>query len=349
MSGSQEIKPPDPPVSIYIERPPIEDYCYLKCQEPGGLVVIKAPQKMGKTLLIDKTLKRLSRENSNYKTIKLSFRELDFPAQSQPSLKYLLQWLCMKVGREINPESKVHNIWTELQPVKTNCTSYFEDHILPQISQDNSLIILALDDVDQLFSHEVIIKNFSELLRSWHEKKNEVWSRLSMILAFSTTPYYRLPEGSPFTNVATIRELRKLNPEEIQNFAKFHQIEWEINDQVSRVEDLTGGHPHPIKLALEEIKYQNSSLEEILSLAHTQQGIYRSYLNNMLICLRQDENLKRAYHTLVESRQSISSVSLDIQTASKLHGMGLIKFEGNEIISSCRLYQLYFSQHLNLQ
>ncbi|MEH1887670.1 AAA-like domain-containing protein [Nostoc sp.] len=41
---------------IYIERPPIEDKSYKAIVQPGTLIRLKAPQRMGKTLLLEKTL-----------------------------------------------------------------------------------------------------------------------------------------------------------------------------------------------------------------------------------------------------------------------------------------------------
>ncbi|NEO49996.1 MAG: hypothetical protein F6K55_40285, partial [Moorea sp. SIO4A3] len=36
---------------IYIERPPVEARCYQEIVKPGALIRIKAPKRMGKTLL----------------------------------------------------------------------------------------------------------------------------------------------------------------------------------------------------------------------------------------------------------------------------------------------------------
>ncbi len=42
--------------SLYIERPPIEEKCYKEIVKPWALIRIKSPQKMGKTLLLEKLL-----------------------------------------------------------------------------------------------------------------------------------------------------------------------------------------------------------------------------------------------------------------------------------------------------
>lgn len=42
--------------TVYIKRPPIEDKSYITILQPGALIRIKAAQKMGKTLLLDKLL-----------------------------------------------------------------------------------------------------------------------------------------------------------------------------------------------------------------------------------------------------------------------------------------------------
>ncbi len=54
-------------VSHYVERPPIESRCYETILQPGSLLRIKAPKRMGKTLLIDKILHQATQQN--YRTV----------------------------------------------------------------------------------------------------------------------------------------------------------------------------------------------------------------------------------------------------------------------------------------
>lgn len=59
----------------YIERPPIEEKCYKAIVQPGALIRIKAPQRMGKTLLLEKILDH-SRQQG-YETVKLDLKLAD--------------------------------------------------------------------------------------------------------------------------------------------------------------------------------------------------------------------------------------------------------------------------------
>ncbi|HEY9778996.1 MAG TPA: AAA-like domain-containing protein, partial [Leptolyngbyaceae cyanobacterium] len=61
---------PESEVINYVERPPIESRCYDTILQPGSLLRIKAPKRMGKTWLIDKILHQAAKEN--YGTVRLS-------------------------------------------------------------------------------------------------------------------------------------------------------------------------------------------------------------------------------------------------------------------------------------
>ena len=74
--------------SFYVERPPIEQNCYQAIIEPGALLRIKAPAKMGKTLLLEKILEYGNQKN--YKTVKFDFQLADPSVLTD--LKTFLQW-----------------------------------------------------------------------------------------------------------------------------------------------------------------------------------------------------------------------------------------------------------------
>ncbi|MEH1899791.1 MAG: AAA-like domain-containing protein [Nostoc sp.] len=79
---------------IYIERPPIEDKSYKAIVQPGALIRLKAPQRMGKTLLLEKTLDYARHQGYQTAKIDLQLADIDILA----NLKAFLQWLCVDVA-----------------------------------------------------------------------------------------------------------------------------------------------------------------------------------------------------------------------------------------------------------
>lgn len=65
----------EPTTNIYIERPPIEENCYQAILQAGALIRIKAPQRMGKTLLLEKLLDYARQQG--YQTAKLDLKLAD--------------------------------------------------------------------------------------------------------------------------------------------------------------------------------------------------------------------------------------------------------------------------------
>ncbi|VXD23878.1 hypothetical protein PL8927_790046 [Planktothrix serta PCC 8927] len=78
------------PSDFYIEHPPTESKCYQEILNLGALIRIKAPRKMGKTLLLNRLLNYAKQQN--HKTVILNFEEVDSEILSQ--YKTLLQWFC---------------------------------------------------------------------------------------------------------------------------------------------------------------------------------------------------------------------------------------------------------------
>jgi hypothetical protein len=80
--------------NIYIERPPIEVKCYQEILQPGVLIRIKAPQKMGKSWLLENLLS-YTREQG-YQTVKLDLQQAENSILD--NLKTFLQWVCVDVS-----------------------------------------------------------------------------------------------------------------------------------------------------------------------------------------------------------------------------------------------------------
>ena len=82
------------PSTIYVERPAIEEKCYKAIIQPGALIRIKAPQKMGKTLLLDKLMEYA--RGKDYQIAKLDLKLADINILAD--IKTFLQWLCVDVS-----------------------------------------------------------------------------------------------------------------------------------------------------------------------------------------------------------------------------------------------------------
>lgn len=335
-----------PPVIVdsafYVERPPIETYCYEEIAKPGSLLRIKAPQHMGKTSLMDRIVQYS--KGLGYETETLSFKLAD--SNIFADLDKFSKWFCAVVSNKLRLPNKLDNYWDDLFGCNYNTTIYLQDYLLAEI---NSPLVLALDDVDLVFEHPAIASDFCVLLRGWHEQARRgnrdsgTWQKLRLIIVHATDIYSSMDiNSSPLANVGKIVELPELNPQQVKDLAHRHKLDW--NDaQVNKLMNLVGGHPYLVQLALDRIKYSNITLEQLLQEAPTEAGIYSNYLRQHLGEFEENPKLAGAFQEVVLKGDW---VQLDPVQAFKLHSMGIVKLKGNSVKPSCELYHSYFKVHL---
>ena len=329
--------------SIYIERPPIEDKCYKAIVQPGALIRIKAPQKMGKTLLLEKILDHA--RHQGYETVKLDLKLAD--NSTLTDLKTFLHWLCVNVSDSLDVSDKVDEYWQESLGLNTSCTRYFQRYLLSNI--DNSLVF-AIDNFERLFEYANIFSEFCLLLRSWYEtakqgdRMGKIWKKLRLVVVNSTEAYPTLDiNRSPF-NVGLAIELPEFNQQQVQEMVKLYELGGYFGEEgLSQLIKLVGGHPYLLNEAIANLKSQETSLEELISLAPTEQGIFSYHLRQQLESLQSDSQLKEGYTKVITVDKP---VQLNPEITFKLHSLGLVKIVRNDCIASCDLYRQYFLARL---
>lgn len=324
---------------FYIERPPIESECYNKILQPGSLIRIKAPQQMGKTMLMEKIMESVA--SQRYRTVILSLKLAD--KTHFTNLDKFLRWFCTNVSRELGLSSQIDNFWEEEDTgSKISCTTYFEDYLL---KQSDSPLVLGLDDVDLVFPHPEVYEDFFAMLRYWHEKAKTrpLWKRLRLVVVHSTEVYIPLNiDQSPF-NVGMLIELSEFSGEQVKNLAKQYGLDWDAN-QVEQLMMMLGGNPYLVQQALSYLtSRQEIKLEEFLANAPTEAGIYSHYLRQHLSIFKQHPELAIGMRKVVTAT---AGVRLESISTYKLQSMGLVKLQGNEVEPRCNLYRQYFQVRL---
>ncbi|MCC5632525.1 AAA-like domain-containing protein [Nostoc sphaeroides CHAB 2801] len=238
--------------SIYIERPPIEDKCYKAIVQPGALIRLKAPQRMGKTLLLEKTLDYARQQG--YQTAKLDLQLADIDVLA--NLKTFLQWLCVDVADSLELEPQLDKHWQEVFGLNKNCTRYFQKYLL---SLTDTPLVLAIDNFERLFEYVEIFPQFCLLLRGWYEaakqgdKIGNIWKKLRLVVVHSTESYPSLDSNhSPF-NVGLAIDLPEFNLQQITTLAKQNELRLGEQDLTGLME-LLGGHPYLVQSAITHLK-----------------------------------------------------------------------------------------------
>ncbi|MDJ0660360.1 MAG: AAA-like domain-containing protein [Crocosphaera sp.] len=326
----------------YVERLPIESDCYKAILQPGALIRLKAPRRMGKSSLLARIMNHASQNDCA--TVSLSFHLADTGLFQD--LNKFLQWFCANISLNLKISHKVTDSWDDIVGSKINCRHYFKHHILSTLEKDTPLV-LGLDDVDRLFQYPELADDFFGLLRTWHEegKNKDIWQKLRLIVVHSAEVYIPLNVNqSPF-NVGIPITLPVFTPQQVKDLAKVHKLEWSL-EEAEKLIDFVGGHPYLIRLALYNIYKKRITLEKLLSInPRTSYNIYRDHLQRQLWSLKkQNCDLFAALEKVVFATEP---VELDLVQSIKLQSLGLVNFQGHKVVISCRLYQEYFQQHFS--
>ncbi|MGK7961149.1 AAA-like domain-containing protein [Crocosphaera sp.] len=327
----------------YIPRPPIESDCCQTIFQPGALIRIKAPEKMGKTSLLKFILDYA--EKNDYRKVYLNLRSAESAMFS--SLDKFLRWFCANISRELGLNPQLDDYWDEeLFGSLVSCKTYFQSYVLENIDRP---LVLGLDNLDRIFEYADIAQDFLPMLRYWHEEANnlEIWQNLRLVIANSTEVYIKLDANqSPF-NVGKQVKLPGFNLEQVLGLAKDYNLNWAENTQQKNFTkdliEMVGGHPYLIDLALKALASKKISPEKLLAEAPTQGGIYSSHLRRHWDNLQSSPELADAMKEVVKND---TGVQLEPSTAYKLESMGLISLVGDEAQPSCQLYHRYFADNL---
>ncbi|UIE37271.1 AAA-like domain-containing protein [Leptodesmis sichuanensis] len=344
-----EIDFPDGQVSLnsplYVERfafgdptrESLEMECYRAIERPGILIRIKAPRLMGKTSLVNRILHHA--ETLGCHAISIRFQLADKAIFQD--LERFLQWFCANVGLGLRLPNRFADYWDAIFGSKISCKMYFEEYLLAQATAP---IALALDDIDRLFQYPDLADEFFGLLRAWHEeaKNRDIWRKLRLVIAHSTQVYIPLSTNkSPF-NVGFPVELPPFTPEQIQDLAERHQLDWSTQE-TQQLLALVGGYPYLVRLAFYHLWRGTLASSELLQLSPAAIAIYQEHLQYLLWNLEQEPQLWQAFAQVL---QAAAPVELELITAFKLQSMGLVHLQDKHATVSCELYRRYFRDRL---
>ncbi|GAB4376351.1 MAG: hypothetical protein Kow00121_23260 [Elainellaceae cyanobacterium] len=337
LEPSQSPDFPGGPVSLnspyYIEQPALQARACSEISRPGGLIRVKASQKMGKSSF---TLRLLHHATSlGYHVLQVDLKQADEAVFS--SIDRFLRWFFTALSYQLDRPSTLDDYWNEQAGSKVSSTIYLQQVLLKEAAAP---IVLVFNEINRVFEHPVIFREFLPLLRSWYEeaKSGSSLQKLRFVLNYSTEIYVPLNlNQSPF-NVGLPINLRHLTAEEVQILANAYSLS---NDVVSPLMELVGGHPYLIQLALYHLWNGQTDLPDLLLKAASPVSIYANHLHQCLSNLQDQAGLAEAFQQVV---QADAGVNLELEVARKLESLGLIKFDDVcHAKPSCLLYQRFFA------
>ncbi len=327
--------------AFYVQRSPIESMCCDAILQPGALLRIKAPRQMGKTSLVARVLAQAREQH--FATAISSLQLADSTVFTD--LKRFLQWFCAIVSQNLGLPNQVDKYWDDLFGNSYNCTNYFENYILSEI---DTPIVLAFDEVDVVFDYPEIAADFFGMLRAWYEKarygdgKSDLWQKLRLVLVHSTEVYVPLNiHQSPF-NAGLAIELPPFSQDQMQDLAQRYGVD-EAETCAKALLALVGGNPYLVQLGLHHLSMQDVTLDQLVENLIFTDSIYNAHLRNLLWDLQRYPDLMAALKRVVAASAPIEVEAIQ---AFKLQSKGLVRLENRKLVPSCNLYRRYFTQAL---
>jgi AAA-like domain len=320
---------------FYMEPIAALKQCYEAIIRPNALLRIQAPRQMGKTSLLERIINYAN--GLNYRVARIDLRDADLATLED--LELLLQWFCQEVCDRLDLPIVVAENWQNNGGSKSACLKFFEKYLLHATSQP---LLLSLDNLDRIYVAPLVGEDFASLLRAWHDKNNNIWGQLKIIILYVWYVEPRIMNHSPF-NVGCPIDLPGLTIDQIKELINLYGLDWgEV--EIQQLTDLVGFHPFLIRFSLYHVATKKTSLAEILDRGYLADGLFKDHLMGHLRYLeRQPEELRQIMAEVVNSQIPPTIGSSLLQ---RLNDAGLVKLNGDRVLPANKLYQLYFSTRL---
>ena len=333
---------------FYIDRPILESLCYEAIRQPGAMVNIRAPKQMGKTSLMTRIRAYANTQGSH--TVSLNLQLAD--AEILQNLERFLQWFCARVSRQLGlsnalaqPAVGIADFWDNSLGSKSNATDYFNDVLLANLDRP---LVMAIDELNQLFAYPDIAREFLLLLRTWSEQAkarvadSNPWTQLRLVTVHSTEILMPSSINPSLLNTGLVIELPEFTPAQVQDLA--NRYEQEITEpQIEQLITLLGGHPYRLQLAFYYLQEQTITLEELLENSEIALAIYTEHLQQQWWNLQRYPDLWTVFTQIV--RQS-SPVDCEAEQGSQLQQMGLVHLQGFQASLAYELFRPFFHKRL---
>ncbi|WP_293159205.1 AAA-like domain-containing protein [Okeania sp. SIO2C9] len=332
---------------FYIDRPIIESLCYEGIQEPGTLLNIRAHKQMGKTSLMSRIL--YYARSLDYQTVSLNLQLAD--AEILQNLERFLKWFCARVSKELEfPYSPSHeqiaDFWDNSLGSKSIATDYFNDIILANLDRP---LVIAIDELNQLFAYPDIAREFLQLLRTWSEQakagvaESNAWQKLRLVTVHSTEIIMPPSINPSLLNTGLVINLPEFTPAQVQDLARRYEQEM-TEQQIQQLITILGGHPYRLQLAFYYLHQQTITLEELLENSQSATSLYAEHLKQQWWNLQRYDELLPIFTEIVNNPKPIE---IKVSLGYKLQNMGLIHLESDRACLSCELFRPFFMGVLN--
>jgi hypothetical protein len=303
----------------------------------GTTSIIKGPRQIGKSSLLARALAQAAKEGQ--KSCLIDFQLI--PTSEFESLERLLKHLARKIAGGLNTIEKPKDKWDEDLDPMDNLSSFIQEAVLAQEKQP---VFLALDEADRVFRFPYR-DDFFSLIRGWHNNRatNDLWCNLNLVIAHSTEPSLWIQDvnRSPF-NVGLCLWLDDFTLAHVAQLNAMHGNPLKSESELDGLMELVSGHPYLLRQSLYALSKNKWDLIKLKAEAVKENGPFGDHLRQWVWRLRDNKELQKELKNVQDHNRCT-----DEGNFQRLKAAGLVKGERRtEVRMRCRLYELYFKDHL---
>ncbi len=311
----------------------------LDSREPT--VIIKGHRQSGKSSLLARLHDRAMRDGllSCY----LTFQGMD--AASVANTDEFFRQLAWMVADKLDATVDPDELWSDRRGVKQNLSRYLEKAVL---APSDVAVQILFDEVDVVFESASTRTDLFSMIRTWHNDRatdpKGNWKKLRLVIAHATEPALWIADlnQSPF-NVGLNLTMPDFDLLQLADLNQRYGSPLSSDVDLRRLEQLVGGHPYLVRLALYDLAKNQRSIEELEHLAARADGPFAPHLDRYWMRLSENPQLAAAVRQVIQK-----GTCNDERMFSQLWASGLVRGdERGAVAMRCRLYQDYFERRLS--
>jgi DNA-binding SARP family transcriptional activator len=320
----------------YVARQADAEFRAALSQDAVRIVSIKGPRSVGKSSLLLRGLE--DARECGAAVVNLDLEEMsNAEMESTDALMTSLVW---RLYDRLNKDVPIRKaLWMGEQ--------YLEECIKLALREQESGLILAIDNVDRIFEHDYR-EHFCGVLRGYHIKgllPSDIWRRLTIVLTHSTEPHLFITDlhQSPF-NVGTRIRLNDFTQQETEQVYDMCGLPLEkISATLTRVRSLVGGVPFMVAVSLSYMANNDCDFDDLKKVCCSEIGLFGDHLRRMKARLLRDPDLVESVRSVFRGRPK----ELAPDHFFRLASAGLIDQDSQSAPKfRCFLYQWYLEHHL---
>jgi DNA-binding SARP family transcriptional activator len=323
---------------FYVERP--TDARFRAALAAGdSIVLVKGARQVGKTSLLARSLQEARLTGARVALVDFQMLTTEQLSSTEALFLTIADLLVESLDLDIDPRE----VWKPGRGWNVNFQSFMRRQVL---QRSDTHVVLALDEVDRLFSYPLASEVFA-LFRSWHNERalnpSVPWSRLTLAIAYATEAHLFITDlnQSPF-NVGTRLTLEDFTLEQVGELNRRHGSPIQSETEVARFAGFLGGHPFLVRRGLHALASGDVACAVFEEQALNDDRLYGEHLRRLLLSLSEDTALGDAVRALLRNGTCPSA-----EAFLRLRSGGVLAGEtAHEARPRCELYKRYLARHL---